>query len=142
MIEEKMSPEEKEERKKSRRQNKIMSDILVPNIDYSFWLNKSKTRQDSVSNGTFSDMTSLLSKRVKKGDILWDVLNDKNRSKQTMNGIIKKSEKLFNILHKKHLSEISQEDIEKRKDRKKKNLYLKIIKVPVILLCLLLQLGI
>jgi hypothetical protein len=91
----KKTKEEKEAEKSTKRRNLINGNSngnggrIEPNINYEYWLEVSKKRQDNSSNGTFAAMLTILNNKLSEKDVIWDVIKNENRSKQTMNGIIK-----------------------------------------------------
>jgi hypothetical protein len=116
MIMVKKTPEEKRAEKVEKRRNLINEDRLEPNINYKYWLEVSKKRQDNPTNGTFSSMLTILRNNLSNTDVIWEVVNDENRAKQTMNGFIKKgfeyANEIFYELNKDDLIKFNQDKID------------------------------
>lgn len=89
---------------------------LEPNINYKYWLEVSEKRQDNSSNGTFAAMLTILKNKLSEKDVIWEVINNENRSKQTMNGIIKKGHEYANEIFSEWKEEDIVKDIQKRTD--------------------------
>lgn len=88
---------------------------LVPNINYKYWLEVSGKRQDNSSNGTFAAMLTILKNKLSEKDVIWEVINNENRSKQTMNGFIKKGHEYANEIFSESKEELFN-DIQTRTD--------------------------
>jgi len=77
-----------------------MPQIILPNIDYKYWLNKNR----DLTNNTNSVDQEMIDKvknflNPKEGDVLWDVLSDEGRARQTMNSLVKKAKTLADEIH-------------------------------------------
>lgn len=112
-------------RKAEKRRTLINKGRIVPNINYKYWLEVSKNRQDSPTNGTFSSMLTILRNNLSNTDVIWEVVNDENRATQTMNGILKKGHEYADEIYR----ELNEKDFTELKQKKTDVLYLGIFDI-------------